>query len=962
MSPFQALYDGLRYPISGGEDAPGFRPAQVAALQAVCGHLFQHPAVPAIVTMPTGSGKTLILTTLPIALRATRVLVLTPSRLVREQIHDEFCTLRDLKAMSAIPSLTAPLKVHATRKTVRADTDWDDIGNFDVTVATVPAISGQDMPLPPKGLFDLVLVDEAHHAPAATWKRILTHLNDSKQVLFTATPFRRDEKMVPGRMVFTYALEQANADRIFGGIRYEPVLVRDGQNVDVEIARAAERRFRADTANGLHHLVMVRMDSKRRGKDLFRLYQSETKLRLAYATGDTSLKQVRTIVEQLRKRELDGLVCVNMFGEGFNLPNLKIAAIHSPHKSLAVTLQFVGRFARTTANNIAGATFLAEPTTSSRDLDQLYSEGAAWQKIIANLSASRIADESRARAALDTFVAQQAPDLADFSLAQLRPYFHVKVYRAETVSFEVDGAFPKPAEVKFAFMSDDLRSAVYITQEEVRARWTSDPRFNRIGWDLYVLFYHTDSQLLFICASDRSVESYERLSRIYSGGEARVVSAAQVNRALKGIEGARFFHVGMRKRSRLGLVESYRTLAGPRADHAIQHSDRRMYDRGHCFGKGKSGDEEVTLGVSSSGKIWSHRSRQIPYLIDWCTRIAINLSDTKSGPTGSPLDGLNVGSELQTLPAGIIGALWSPEIFETPRTVVDPTSGEILGTLLDFDIAILASIEGSVNFVVSRDSYRWTGTFSFEQDHWIEADDGAPLSVEVKGKFVPLEVYLSDDPPVFFTERFEAIEGLNLYAPPEDAPKIDPAQLSAIDWSAANINIQKEKPQGPKQDSIFEWLTRHLIATAPQFVFCDDAAGEVADFIALQWEAGAPVLELYHCKKSSEPFAGLRVADLYEVAFQAAKCAAWAQQTRLLDRIIARHQKRPARLIKGSLEDLKSAFSVENRQRLHFRPIIVQPGLSVSGATDGPVGEVLAAANLYVVESGLERLRIYGSP
>jgi len=33
-------------------------------------------------------------------------------------------------------------------------------------------------------------------------------------------------------------------------------------------------------------------------------------------------------------------------GEGFDLPALKVAAIHDPHKSLAVTLQFVGRFAR----------------------------------------------------------------------------------------------------------------------------------------------------------------------------------------------------------------------------------------------------------------------------------------------------------------------------------------------------------------------------------------------------------------------------------------------------------------------------------------------------------------------------------------------------------------------------------------------------------------------------------------
>ncbi|WP_235819678.1 hypothetical protein [Caldifermentibacillus hisashii] len=36
-----------------------------------------------------------------------------------------------------------------------------------------------------------------------------------------------------------------------------------------------------------------------------------------------------------------------MFGEGIDIPNLKIAAIHDKYKSLPITLQFIGRFART---------------------------------------------------------------------------------------------------------------------------------------------------------------------------------------------------------------------------------------------------------------------------------------------------------------------------------------------------------------------------------------------------------------------------------------------------------------------------------------------------------------------------------------------------------------------------------------------------------------------------------------
>jgi len=44
--------------------------------------------------------------------------------------------------------------------------------------------------------FDLVIVDEAHHAPAATYKSLLVKLNPEYLLGLTATPFRKDQKNV----------------------------------------------------------------------------------------------------------------------------------------------------------------------------------------------------------------------------------------------------------------------------------------------------------------------------------------------------------------------------------------------------------------------------------------------------------------------------------------------------------------------------------------------------------------------------------------------------------------------------------------------------------------------------------------------------------------------------------------------------------------------------------------------
>ena len=68
-----------------------------------------------------------------------------------------------------------------------------------------------------------------------------------------------------------------------------------------------------------------------------------------------------------------------MLGEGFDLPALKVAAIHDPQRSLAVTLQFVGRFARTSSGGSYGpaSVFVAR---SELDVDTklraLYAEDA----------------------------------------------------------------------------------------------------------------------------------------------------------------------------------------------------------------------------------------------------------------------------------------------------------------------------------------------------------------------------------------------------------------------------------------------------------------------------------------------------------------------------------------------------------------------------------------------------------
>jgi uncharacterized protein (DUF2235 family)/superfamily II DNA or RNA helicase len=337
MSYFADHYSAFRYPIKNGDGA-GFRVAQLGAIHAVAAH-FANRREPAIVTMPTGSGKTAVLVAAAFVLRPKRVLIIAPGRLVREQIADEVESLSTLRAAGAIGGEVPAPRVMSVKKRIRTPEAWNQMRDFDVIVGTVQSISPEyaDVPQPDADLFDLVLVDEAHHSPARTWKGVLDGFAVTNRILFTATPFRQDQREIRGRFIFTYDLRRAFEDRVFGEIRYQPVTPEPGQSHDVAIASAAERQFKLDRAAGFEHRVMVRTDSLKRADAILTVYERHTALRLKIVTGEKSLRHVRKVIEELGAGTLDGIVCVNMLGEGFNFPSLKVAAIHSPHRSLSVT-------------------------------------------------------------------------------------------------------------------------------------------------------------------------------------------------------------------------------------------------------------------------------------------------------------------------------------------------------------------------------------------------------------------------------------------------------------------------------------------------------------------------------------------------------------------------------------------------------------------------------------------------
>ena len=82
-----------------------------------------------------------------------------------------------------------------------------------------------------------------------------------------------------------------------------------------------------------------------------------------------------------------------MLGEGFDFPELKIAALHDPHRSLGVALQFIGRFARSRPDLGTATAVVARPDPGYDErLRALYAENSEWDAVIERLAGDAVED------------------------------------------------------------------------------------------------------------------------------------------------------------------------------------------------------------------------------------------------------------------------------------------------------------------------------------------------------------------------------------------------------------------------------------------------------------------------------------------------------------------------------------------------------------------------------------------
>ncbi|MEZ9576111.1 MULTISPECIES: DEAD/DEAH box helicase [unclassified Vibrio] len=335
------------------------RPYQADSVKSVI-HYFRKHQTPAVLVLPTGAGKSLVIAELA-RLAKGRVLVLAHVKELVEQNHEKYEGY-GLKGSIFSAGLG------------RKETDQQVVfASVQSVVRNLDSFSNQ---------FSLLVIDECHRVPdekTSSYQKVITHLcenNSGIKVLgLTATPYRLGMGWI--YQYHTRGQVRSDEPRFFRDCIFElpirylldegfltparmidaPVLSYDfsqlkpastGRYKEAELDMVIEQSKRAtpQIVDQIIHLaqdklgIMVFAATVRHAQEILSLLpEGEASI----VIGDTPTLERDQIISDFKERKIKFLVNVSVLTTGFDAPHVDLIAILRPTESISLYQQIVGR-------------------------------------------------------------------------------------------------------------------------------------------------------------------------------------------------------------------------------------------------------------------------------------------------------------------------------------------------------------------------------------------------------------------------------------------------------------------------------------------------------------------------------------------------------------------------------------------------------------------------------------------
>ena len=212
----------------------------------------------------------------------------------------------------------------------------------------------------------LIVIDEAHHALAKTYKEMWERFPKAKFLGLTATPCRLNGKgftdlfdvLVQSWSVPEFISKGRLATYDFVSIKSDGVTQRlidslqkrgadgDYQNKEMDMLLnkrpSIERLYQSFEEYGKDRKGIVYAINISHAKKIMELYQ-EHGIKAVAIDSKTPVAERQADIEAFKKGEIQVLVNVDIFSEGFDCPDVEFVQLARPTLSLAKYLQMVGR-------------------------------------------------------------------------------------------------------------------------------------------------------------------------------------------------------------------------------------------------------------------------------------------------------------------------------------------------------------------------------------------------------------------------------------------------------------------------------------------------------------------------------------------------------------------------------------------------------------------------------------------
>ena len=332
------------------------RPYQDACIAATLDAFETYQKV--LIVSATGTGKTVVLAKIAehFAVKG-RILFLAH----REELIRQACD-----KIAAWTSLSTAVEMGAER----ADGFFGS--SADVVVASVQTLARATRLARFKpDDFSLVIVDEAHHAPAETYQRVLGYFPNAKMLGCTATPDRLDKKGLGTTFdtaAFVYEIRDAITDKWLVPIRQ---MIARIEGLDLSAVRTTAGDLNEGDleaamlkSSAVHGVAQATIKAARRPDGTSRkvlLFATTIAhahaLALAIGTytdparvlalsGKDGSEERRAGLRAFKNGDLDVLVNCMLFLEGFDEPTIDMVSVARPTESRALYSQAIGRGTR----------------------------------------------------------------------------------------------------------------------------------------------------------------------------------------------------------------------------------------------------------------------------------------------------------------------------------------------------------------------------------------------------------------------------------------------------------------------------------------------------------------------------------------------------------------------------------------------------------------------------------------